>query len=324
MQYKPPYKVLVTATYPDGALERLKMLCEVTAPPEGEAFSQAEIERLLPSMEGILCLLSNRIDAALIASAPKLRVISNYAVGYNNIDVHAASKRGIPVCNTPDVLTESTADIVFALILGVARRIVEGDLLVRNGQFTGWQPTLLLGSDVYGRTLGIIGLGRIGQAVAKRARGFAMNVLYHNSRRLPSLLEENLNVTYVELDELLRRSDFLSLNCPLVPQTQHLIGAKELAQMKSSAFLINAARGPVVDEEALVKALKDKAIAGAGLDVYENEPIVHPELLKMENVVLLPHLGSATTHTRMMMAEIAVSNLLSGLKGEPPQFQVNE
>ncbi|MBM3302591.1 MAG: D-glycerate dehydrogenase, partial [Deltaproteobacteria bacterium] len=245
------------------------------------------------------------------------------AVGYDNIDLAAATARGIWVSNTPDVLTPATADITFALILAVARRVVEGDSMVRGGRFGPWTPRGFLGSEVSGKTVGIIGLGRIGKAVARRARGFNMDILYHNRRRIPESEEQDLGVTYHDLDTLLSRSDFVSLHVSLHEQSRHLIGPRELSLMKPTAYLINVSRGAVVDEEALVQALQAGTIAGAGLDVYENEPELTPGLTALNNVVLLPHIGSATIETRTKMAMLAVENLLSGLRGDLPPNCLN-
>jgi glyoxylate reductase len=250
-------------------------------------------------------------------------MIANMGVGYNNIDVGAATRRGIPVSNTPGVLTDATADLAFTLILAVARRVVEGDKRVRTGQFTFWAPFLFLGREVSGKTLGIIGLGRIGQAVAQRARGFNMKILYHNRRRMEPAKEQALQIEYADLDSLLTKADFVSLHIPLMEETRHFMGPRELALMKPTAYLINTSRGPVVDEKALLAALQNKQVAGAGLDVYEQEPTLTPGLTEMDNVVLLPHVGSATLETRIRMATMAARNLIAGLSGERPPNQVN-
>jgi glyoxylate reductase len=292
---------------------------------EGARLSKEELIKKIQEADGLICLLSDRIDSEVLKSNPKLKVVSNVAVGYDNIDVEAATRLGIMVTNTPGVLTETTADLAFALILGIARRIVEADKFTRKGEYEGWeliQPHL--GTDVYGKTLGIVGMGRIGKAVAKRAyRGFDMKVIYYDEVRQPQA-EEELGAEFVGFDELLERSDFITIHTPLTPKTRHMFSTEQFKRMKKSAYLINTARGPVVDEEALVKALKDKQIKGAGLDVYEEEPKVHPELLKMDNVVLLPHIGSASVETRTKMSTMAAENISAALKGKEPPNLVNK
>jgi glyoxylate reductase len=250
-------------------------------------------------------------------------MIANFGVGYDNIDLQAVTSRGIPVSNTPGVVTDATADVTLALILSSARRVVEGDRRVRAGEFRFFAPLIFLGRDVSGKTLGIIGLGEIGKAVARRASGFDMRILYHNRRRIPEDQEKDLNVEYAEMKSLLSQADFISLHVPLTPETRHLIGSAELSCMKPNAFLINASRGPVVDEKALVEALQKQAIAGAGLDVYENEPALTPGLTDLDNVVLLPHVGTSTLETRTRMAHMAGQNLLAGLRGETPPNCLN-
>ena len=259
----------------------------------------------LRGAEALLCLLTDRIDAGVLEAAGRLRIVANMAAGTDNVDLGAAERLGIAVTNTPDVLSEATADLAFALLLAVARRLVEGDRWVRSGRFAGWSPDLLLGLDVHGRTLGIVGAGRIGRAVARRAGGFGMRVLARGSRE------------GAPLEELLERSDFVSLHVPLRAETRHLIGEPELRRMQSHAVLINTARGPVVDETALVRALREGWIAGAGLDVYEREPALAPGLAALDNVVLAPHAGSATRGTRARMAEIAADNVIACLTGRP-------
>ncbi|MGQ9476997.1 MAG: 2-hydroxyacid dehydrogenase [Candidatus Bipolaricaulia bacterium] len=289
-------------------------------PPLGKAELVAKVREA--GVAGLICLLSDRIDREVLEAGKALKVVANVAVGYDNIDVQAASELGIMVTNTPEVLTEATADLTFGLILAVARRIVEGDKLVRRGGFHGWELDLLLGAEVHHKTLGIVGLGRIGQAVARRASGFGMEILYYDPVRRPEL-EQELGAEFVGLEELLRRSDFVSLHLPLMPQTRHLLGKRELELMKPTAFLINVARGPIVDEAALVEALKAGRLAGAGLDVFEHEPEVHPELLELANVVLTPHIGSAGRETRVKMAIMAVENVFAALSGRRPPNLVN-
>jgi glyoxylate reductase len=298
-------RVFVTRSLPGGALERLSEVHRTDVWPEREPPPPSEMRERARDAEGLLSLLTDPVDAALIDACPELRAISNYAVGVDNVDLDAATARAIPVGNTPDVLTESTADLALALMLGIARRLVQGDAFVRAGEWVTWEPELLLGHDLHGATVGIIGFGRIGQAVARRVEGFGCEVL-HTSRS-----------GGVELRELLERSDFVTLHCPLTPETRGLIGPQALARMKRSAYLVNSARGSIVDSEALRSALETGEIAGAALDVTDPEPLPseHP-LLGAPNLVVLPHLGSATHATRERMADMAVDNLLAGLAGE--------
>lgn len=272
--------------------------------------------------DAIVCLLSTKVDAALLARVPKLRVVSNVAVGYDNVDVAACTARGVVVTNTPDVLTEATADLAWALLLAAARRVTESERFVRSGKWKRWDWTALRGHDVHGRTLGILGAGRIGQATGHRAVGFSMEVLY-TSRQRRLLFEHTTQARRVDFKALLRQSDFLSIHVPLNKETRHLIGAKELAMMKPGAILINTARGPIVDEAALAKVLKSGRLAAAGLDVFEHEPKIHPDLLKLDNVVMLPHVGSATETTRRRMVETALRNCMAALKGEVPPNALN-
>jgi glyoxylate reductase len=272
--------------------------------------------------DAIVCLTLLRIDGALLDRAPKLRVVSNVAAGYDNIDVGACTDRGVLATNTPDVVTEATADLAWALLLAAARRIPEGDRYVRAGKWKRWDWTAMRGVDVHGRTLGILGAGRIGQATGQRAAGFSMQVLYV-SRQRRLLFEHTTMARRVDFKTLLRESDFLSIHVPLSKETRHLIGAKELAQMKPGGILINTARGPIVDEAALVKALKSGKLAAAGLDVFEQEPKIHPGLLKLDNVVVLPHVGSATDSSRRRMVETALRNCMAALKGEMPPNAIN-
>lgn len=315
-------RVLITRRLFPEALALLKEQGIAYEMNEGPPLPKQELVRRIGGVEGLICLLSDRIDREVLEAGKALRVVANVAVGYDNIDLQAANELGIMVTNTPEVLTEATADLTFGLILAVARRIVEGDRLVREGRFHGWELDLLLGAEVHHKTLGIVGFGRIGQAVARRARGFGMEILYYDPIRRPEL-ERELGARFVQLEELLSRSDFVSLHLPLTPQTRHLIGREELGLMKPTAFLINVARGPVVDEAALVEALKSGKLAGAGLDVFEQEPHVHPELLRMSNVVLTPHIGSAGRETRVRMALMAVENVLAALAGRRPPNLVN-
>lgn len=317
------WNVLVTRKIPPEGIALLKKYChKVEVHQEDRALSKKELMEKIKTQEGLLCVITDEIDGQVLEAGKRLKVVSNFGAGFNHIDVEKATELGILVTNTPDVLTEATADLAWALLLAVSRRIVEGDRFVRQGRFKGWRPLLLLGSDVTGKTLGVIGAGRIGTAMALRSRGFGMKVVYVHPRRNEKL-ENALSATRVDLEELLRISDFVSLHVPLTSQTRHLIGARELALMKPTAYLINTSRGPVVNEKALVQALQSGQIAGAGLDVYENEPEVEPALLEMDNVVLAPHLGSATIETRNRMAILAAENLISGLRGEIPKYVVN-
>lgn len=315
-------KVLITRQLPGDAVEKLKEECDLLCDPPSDQMPRNQLLELIPEADALICLLSETIDREVISRAPKLKVISNYAVGYNNIDVAFATERKIYVTNTPDVLTEATADLAWALLLAAARRVVEGDEMVRQNRFTGWAPDLLLGLDVAYKTLGVVGLGRIGLAVARRAKGFGMRVLYWSKNRKEQW-EEQFGLEYQPLDTLLQTADFVSLNVALTRETHHLIGEKEFSLMKNTAILVNTARGPVVDEAALAAALREKKIWAAGLDVYENEPEVHPDLLKLDNVILAPHVGSGTIDTRAKMAEMVVSNVLMALKGQRPTNAIN-
>jgi len=316
-------KVLVTGRLPDEVVALIEKDHHVEINSQGRPMDRESLLSRVGDKEGLVCMITDRIDTELLNCAPHLKIIANYGVGFNHIDINAATERGIPVTNTPGVLTDSTADLAFALILASGRRLVEGDRKTRAGEFRFWAPLHFLGQDITGKTLGIIGLGRIGQAVAKRAAGFDMKVLYYNRQRLERGEEKALNVIYASFKTLLEESDFVSLHVPLTPQTTHLIGQKELYLMKPSAYLINTSRGPVVDEKNLVEALKNQVICGAGLDVYENEPELTSGLTDLGNVVLLPHIGSATIETRTLMAQMAAENLLAGLSGEIPPNCLN-
>ncbi len=318
-------KVYVTRQLFDEAIEILEEHADVEV-YEGvdDAIPRELLLEKVADVEGLLSLLTERIDAEVMDAAEGLRVISNYAVGYNNIDVAAATERGIYVTNTPGILTDTTADAAFALLMAAARRIPEADRHIRaRGWIHAWGPRMFIGADVHGKTLGILGMGRIGSAIAKRAKGFDMKVIYHDLYRREDL-EEELGIDYKSRDEVLSEADFVSLHVPLTPETHHMIGAGELAAMKETAILINTSRGPVVDEEALYEALRDGAIAGAGLDVFEVEPI-NPgsPLLDLDNIVLTPHLASGSVETRTMMAVTAATNLVSVLQGKEPPNLVN-
>lgn len=314
--------VFLTRRIPDDGIKILqKAGLEVDIFPEERQPSKEEIIREAKNADALISLLSDPIDREVIDSAPKLKVIGNYAVGFNNIDVEYAKKKGIVVVNTPGVLTETTAELAFALILAATRRVVEGDKFMREGKFRGWAPMLMLGKEVYGATLGIVGAGRIGQAVARRAKGFNMRILYYSRTRKPDF-EEEAGAEFRKLDELLRESDIVSLHVPLTPETKHLIGEREFEIMKDGAILVNTARGEVVQEDAMIRALKSGKLFSAGLDVFYGEPNVNPELLKLDNVVLTPHIGSATERTRRKMAEMVCSDVVSVLSGEEPRHRV--
>ncbi|RKX36638.1 MAG: D-glycerate dehydrogenase [Thermotogae bacterium] len=316
-------KVFVTRQIPQKGLEMLKARFEVEIGASDRNLSRREICEGTKDADALVCLLSDAIDEEILSGAKKLKIIANYAVGYNNINVEYAKEHGIFVTNTPGVLTETTADLTWALMLSVARRIVEADKFTRSGKFKGWEPELMLGSDIFGKTLGVIGAGRIGQAVMKRAIGFGMRVIYYSKSRLPLDIESNLNASYVSLEKLLKEADFVSLHVPLTKNTYHMIGEDQLSLMKRTAYLINTARGPVVDEEALVKFLKEKRIAGAALDVFENEPLLTPGLTELDNVVITPHIGSASKETREKMSVIVAENVIAALEGKIPPNCVN-
>ena len=305
--------VLVTRKLPSSVIEKLSAVADVDLYTGEVAIPADELRARVAGKDALVCLLTDPVDRAIIDAAPTLRVIANVAVGYNNIDVVHARSRGIIVTNTPDVLTESVADFTWALILAITRRLSEGERLVRRGEWKGWALDLLLGSELRGKQLGLVGVGRIGRAVAARAAAFGMTVAYTARRAL-----EFPDAEPMPLDRLLTTSDIVSLHVPLTPDTKHLIDKRALARMKRSAYLINTARGPVVDEAALAWALQHHLLAGAALDVYEQEPIVHPDLLTLENVLLVPHLASGTTETRTAMADLAAGNVVAVLSGRPP------
>ncbi|HQK83660.1 MAG TPA: D-glycerate dehydrogenase [Atribacter sp.] len=317
-------RIFVTRRIPQEGLEILKRCCQVEVSDYDGVIPRSLLLEKVKDTDGLLVLLTDMIDKkVIVAAGKKLRVISNYAVGYNNIDVVEATKRGIMVTNTPGVLTETTADLAWALLMCIGRRIVEGDKLVRAGKFRGWEPMLLLGTDIHESTLGLIGFGRIGQAMARRAKGFNLKVIYYDREPVPPIIEKELGASYVSFDELLRKSDFISVHVPLTEETFHLIGQEEFSMMKKESYLINTARGPIIDEKALVKALKGGVIRGAALDVFENEPAIEQELMNLNNVVIVPHIGSASYRTRTKMAIMAAKNLISALRGERPEFLVN-
>lgn len=283
-----------------------------------------ELRRRLADKDGVLATGSDRIDAETLGAAPRLKAVCNVAVGYNNIDLAACSERGILATNTPEVLDDTTADTTWALLMAAARRITEAERWLRAGNWKeGWRHDRLLGQDVHHATLGIVGMGRIGKAIARRARGFSMRILYHNRKRVSKSIERALGATYVGFERLLKQSDFVSLNLPYTPESHHLIGAKQLSLMKPTAVIVNAARGGVIDDAALVKALKERRIAAAGLDVFEGEPKLNPGFLDLDNVAIIPHIGSATRATRMKMNLLAVRNLVSALSGKRPPSLLN-
>jgi glyoxylate reductase len=311
-------KILIANVLPDEARRLIPPAWDVDYNPGDEPMPRTELIRRLRDCHGLICHIISTVDEDVLAAAPNLRVVANVAVGYNNIDVAAARRRGVVVTNTPDVLTETTADFTWALLMAVARRVVEADHYVRSGQWRAWKWDLLWGHDVHGKTLGILGFGRIGRAVARRARGFAMRVLYHDTVRPEPAVEQELGAAFVARETLLREADFVTVHTPLLPETRHLIDEAALRAMKPTAILINAARGPIVDEAALVRALREGWIAGAGLDVFEEEPKIHPGLLPLTNVVLAPHIASASHDTRLAMALLAVRNCVAVLQGQPP------
>jgi glyoxylate reductase len=310
--------VLVTRRLPSSVISKLEEVFDVDLYTGGGAISREELLRRVAGKDALICLLTDSIDAAVLdAAGPSLKVVANVAVGYNNIDVAACRERNIVVTNTPDVLTNACADFTWALILAVTRRLGEGERVVRAGAWGGWALDYMLGMELRGKQLGLVGLGRIGRAVAEKAPVFGMTVAY--TARNPAALP---GATQLSLDKLLASSDIVSLHCPMTPETKHLIDQKALTRMKRSAYLINTSRGPVVDEAALAWALRERLIAGAALDVYEKEPEIHPGLMQLENVLLIPHLASATTETRTAMAALAASNAIAVASGQPPLTRV--
>jgi glyoxylate reductase len=307
-------RLYVTRQLPEPVMTALTERFDLTQPPETAPPNRDTVLAGIRYADALICTLAEQIDAPMLSKASHLRVIANYAVGYNNIDLDAARTRNIVVTNTPDILTESTADLTWALLLATARRVPEGHSLVQHGAWTGWEPRQLLGADVFGRTLGIIGMGRIGQAVARRAAGFKMPVLHHN--RTPKDFPDHPSWKSVALNDVLSQADFLTLHVPLTADTRHLIARRELQLMRPTAYLINVARGSVIDEAALVEAIQEGRLAGAGLDVYEHEPAIHPGLLLLSNVVTLPHLGSATHATRIRMGMVCLENVVAVLEGQ--------
>jgi len=315
-------KVYSTHQLFDEARNILNTHCDMQYWTDSERPPRDEVIRCLQDKEGLVCLLTEKINDELLRSAPKLRIASNVAVGYDNIDVDACTKRGVVVTNTPGVLDETTADFAWTLLMTAARRVAEGELLARSGTWKGWNLDQLCGADVWGKTLGIVGFGRIGRSVARRASGFQMRVIYTDAIRATEEVEKSVNAEFRDMNWLLAESDFISLHVPLLPETSGLFDAPKFSRMKPTAFLINTSRGPVVDEAALVAALENKKIAGAALDVFENEPSIHPGL-KRPNVVLTPHIASASIETRSKMAVMAANNIIAMFKGQLPPNILN-
>ena len=318
--------VIVTRKLPDAIETRMMELFEVRLNLDDTPMSRAKIAAAMQEAGVLVPTVTDRIDASLINEAgDQLKLIATFGTGVDNIDLDVANKRGVTVTNTPGVLTEDTADMTMALILAAPRRLAEGERMVRAGDWTGWTPTFMLGHRIWGKRLGIIGMGRIGQAVARRARGFGLSVHYHNRRRVHEEIEDELEATYWEsLDQMLARMDIVSVNCPHTPATFHLLSRRRLQLLKSDAYLVNTSRGEVVDEGALTKLLTDGAIAGAGLDVYENEPAINPKLIALDNVVLLPHMGSATIEGRIDMGEKVIINIKTFIDGHNPPDRIIE
>jgi glyoxylate reductase len=315
-------KVLSTRPLFEAARQILNASFDVEYWMEPDRISRPELLRRVKDKEALVCLLTERVNDELLSAAPKLRIVANVAVGFDNIDVPACTRRGIAVTNTPGVLDETTADFAWTLLMAVARRVAEGEQLVRSGNWKGWDLDQLCGTDVWGKTLGIVGFGRIGRGLARRAAGFQMKVLYHDALRPPEAVDKELRAEYREFNALLAESDFVSVHVPLLEETRGLIGSAQLARMKPTAFLINTSRGPVVDEAAVVHALESKKIAGAALDVFENEPFIHPGL-KRANTVITPHLASASIETRTRMACMAAENVVAMFKGKRPPNVLN-
>lgn len=314
--------VAVTHIFSEPALEVLRSRFNVQYNDSGNSLSPAELIQRAESSQAMITYLTDKIDAGIIDRGTDLKIIANYGAGYNNIDVPRAHEKNIWVSNTPGVLHETTADLTWAMILGTARQIVPADRYTRESRFKGWQAKLFLGNDVFGKTLGVIGCGEIGRAVARRAAGFAMPVLYHQRHRLPAAAEKNLNAEFVTLPELLQRSDFVTLHVPLTDATRHLIGQEQIEMMKPTAILIHTARGKVVDDQALVTALQNRRIAGAALDVFENEPALTEGMTELDNLMILPHIGSASVETRDRMALLVAANVIDALDGKTPRSLV--
>jgi len=316
-------KIFVTYKLPEAGMKKLRGKFDLILYEEERLPSKEDLLKNVPDADALLCV-GSVIDRDIMDAGRKLRVVANYGVGYNNIDVDYATRKGLMVTNTPGVLTETTADLAWAILMAVARRLVEGDRLLRAGDPRVWKLNGMLGSDVQGKVLGIVGFGRIGKAVARRSLGFGMKVLYYSRHQEASKVEQTYKATYVDLDSLLKQADFVSLHVPLNDSTRHLIDAAKLSLMKPTAYLVNTSRGAVIDEQALLQVLKERKIAGAALDVYEREPELSPGLAELNNVVLIPHLGSATKQTRDAMAELAAENVIAALSGRVPPSLVNK
>lgn len=318
--------VIVTRRLPDVIETRMMELFRSRLNIEDRPMSQAELIEAVKEADVLVPTVTDRIDASVLSQAgPNLRLIASFGTGVDHIDLKTARQRGISVTNTPGVLTEDTADMTMALVLAVPRRLTEGEHMARSGEWQGWSPTFMLGHRIWGKRLGIIGMGRIGQAVARRARGFGLSIHYHNRRRVHPSIEEELEATYWEsLDQMLSRMDIISVNCPHTPATYHLLSARRLKLLSPQAYVVNTSRGEVIDENALARMLENREIAGAGLDVYEHEPAINPKLLKIENVVLLPHMGSATIEGRIAMGEKVIINIKTFADGHTPPDRVLE
>ena len=318
------WNVYVTRMISEPVINMLKEHCDVDVNPYDRPLTREELLKEVKGRDAVLTMVTDIINAEVLdASMPSCKIFANYAVGYNNIDIAEASKRGIMVTNTPDVLTNAASEIAWALLFAAARKIVEADKFTREGKYKGWSPQLFVGFEVTGKTLGVIGSGRIGSAFARKARGFDMRIIYNDVCRNEKF-EQETGAVFADKETLLKESDFISLHVPLLESTRHLIGKNEFKMMKNTAILINAARGPIVDEKALIEALKTGEIAGAGLDVFENEPEFDPELAKLDNIVILPHIGSATKEARLNMGMIAAGNIIAAMKGEIPKTLVNK
>lgn len=316
-------RVFVSRKIPEAGIEPLRRRCDVTVWPHDRPPTRDELIAACNGMDALVCLLTEKVDAGVLAAAPSLKIVANIAVGFDNLDVEAGTAAGVVMTNTPGVLDDTTADLAFALLMAAARRLPEGDRLVRSGRWDGWGIMQMLGHDVHHAKLGIVGFGRIGRGVARRARGFDMKVSYHDAQPVPAEVERELGAVYLPFDELLSTSDFVSVHVPLTAETHHLIDRSALQRMKPTAVLINTSRGPVIDEAALVVALRDGVIAAAGLDVYEHEPQLAAGLAYLPNAVLLPHIGSASFATRGKMAQIAAENVIALFDGRPPPTALN-
>jgi len=316
-------KVFVSRLIPQEGLDMVLTACDAEVNVHDTSLSEPELTEKVKGKDGLLCLLTDEITKTFLDANPQLKIVANVAVGFNNIDVQAATRHKIMVTNTPGVLDNTTADFTWCLLLASARRLAEGDRYTRAGKYKGWGIMLLCGEDIFGKTLGVCGLGRIGRGVAKRAQGFEMRILYTDAVRAPAEVERELGAQFVDKETLFREADFVTLHVPLLPDTRHYVSVKELKLMKKTAHLINASRGPVLDEAALVQALRERWIAGAGLDVYEDEPQLTPGLIELDNVTLAPHIASASVATRTKMAVMAATNLVDGLEGRRPPNLVN-